>query len=285
MPPPQARAWWADVQHLRDGYDRTDEARRRADEADLASRRATRERRHVDAEVSTVRSFAGGDDAGPPAAPRDGSAATREGFAAPRERSAVPSKGFAAPREGFAPPREGSAAPRDGFAVPREGFAAPRERFAASSERFAAPRERSAATRDARAQPRGAADSTFAARRGHTDGGLDPRRGHHVDLPPAPRVRQGIAPPSGADRAPRTKGDATPGRVTVEIRGRTVPAPAVPRSVEIDRRRPQRRAVERVSARPDRMAMWALLMGLLLILVAIGTADPPAVSSLHLLLR
>jgi hypothetical protein len=78
------------------------------------------------------------------------------------------------------------------------------------------------------------------------------------------------------------KGDATPGRVTVEIRGRTVPAPAVPRSAEIDRQRPQRRAVERVSARPDRVAMWALLMGLLLILVAIGTADAPAVSSLLL---
>ena len=70
--------------------------------------------------------------------------------------------------------------------------------------------------------------------------------------------------------------------MTVEIRGRTVPAPAVPRSVEIDRRRPPRRAVERVGARPDRVAMWALLMGLLLILVALGTADAPAVVSLTL---
>jgi hypothetical protein len=70
--------------------------------------------------------------------------------------------------------------------------------------------------------------------------------------------------------------------VTVEIRGRTVPAPAVPRSVELERRRPPRRAVERVGTRPDRVAMWALMMGLLLILVAIGTADAPAVSSLLL---
>jgi hypothetical protein len=30
------------------------------------------------------------------------------------------------------------------------------------------------------------------------------------------------------------------------------------------------------------MAMWALMMGLLLILVAIGTADAPAVSALLL---
>ena len=63
-----------------------------------------------------------------------------------------------------------------------------------------------------------------------------------------------------------------PARRTVEIRGRTVPAPAVPR-VELDRRRPQRRAVERVGPRPDRLAMWALIMGLMLILVAVGTAD------------
>ena len=78
------------------------------------------------------------------------------------------------------------------------------------------------------------------------------------------------------------KGDATPGRVTVEIRGRTGPAPAVPRPLEADRHRPQRRPVERVGARPDRVAMWALLMGLMLILVAIGTADAPALSSLLL---
>jgi hypothetical protein len=251
MPHPQARAWWADVQHLRDGYDRTDEARRRADEADLAARRATRERRDIDAEISTVRSA--GHHADALAAPRDARAAQR--------------------RDSLAAPRDARASQR------RDSLAAPRD--ARASQR----RDGLAARRDAFAAPRPAADATFAARRGRTDGGLDPRRGHHVDLPPAPRVRQGIASPSGVDRAPRTKGDATPGRVTVEIRGRTVPAPAVPRSVEVDRRRPQRRAIERVSARPDRMAMWALLMGLLLILVAIGTADAPAVSSLPLLLR
>jgi len=184
MPHSEARAWWADVQHLRDDYERTDEARRRADEADLAARRATRERGHVDAEVSITR----GSDGAP-----------------------------------------------------------------------------------------------FAPRRGaHGGGGSDPYRGRHVDLPPAPRVRQGIAPTGAQPRGPRSKGDAIPGRVTVEIRGRTVPAAAVPRAPEGDRRRPPRRAAERVGARPDRVAMWALLMGLLLILVALGTADAPAVSALLL---
>jgi len=68
---------------------------------------------------------------------------------------------------------------------------------------------------------------------------------------------------------------AVPARRTVEIRGRTVPAPPVPsaRALEHDRRRPPRLSVERVGARPDRMALWALLMGLVLILVAVGTAD------------
>lgn len=129
----EARAWWADVEHLRDVYERTDEARRRADRADLEARRSGRERQHADSE--TVR----------PAA---------------------------------------------------------------------------------------------AARRG----------GHAA-------------------------GTAIPARRTVEIRGRTVPAPAVPRTVELDRRRPPRRPIERVGTRPDRLAMWALLMGIVLILVAVGTAD------------
>jgi hypothetical protein len=267
MPHPQARAWWADVQHLRDGYDRTDEARRRADEADLAARRATRERRHVDAEISTVRSAGHhGDALAAPHAARDSQ--RRDGLAAPR------AAGDSQRRDGVAVPHDARDSQR------RDGLAAPRAaRDSQRRDGLAAPRDTYAARRPA------AADATFAARRGRTDGGLDPRRGHHVDLPPAPRVRQGVAPPSGVDRGPRNKGDATPGRVTVEIRGRTVPAPAVPRSVEVDRRRPQRRAIERVGARPDRMAMWALLMGLLLILVAIGTADAPATSSLPLLLR
>ena len=94
------------------------------------------------------------------------------------------------------------------------------------------------------------------------------------------RDRQGdveIVRPLPPRRGPHVKGTAVPTRRTIEIRGRTVPAPTVPRErerIELDRRRPPRRAaVERVGARPDRVAMWALLMGLVLILVAVGTAD------------
>ncbi len=133
----EARAWWADVEHLRDAYERTDEARRRADVADRAARRSPRE--HLRA----------GDEVG-----------------------------------------------------------------------------RSEASRPAVAA----------------------RRGQHP------------------------KGTAIPARRTVEIRGRPAHAQSVPRR-EVERRRPPRRPVERVGSRPDRLAMWALLMGILLILVAVGTAD------------
>ncbi|MEA2195546.1 MAG: hypothetical protein QOG42_1980 [Solirubrobacteraceae bacterium] len=142
----EAPAWWADVQHLRDVCERTDEARRRADLADVAQRRATLERR---------------------------------------------------------PPE----------VVERR--------------------------------------ATEVVERRASDAGR-----------PAPVARRG----------PHPKGTALPARRTVEIRGRTVPAPPVPR-IELDRRRPTRSAVQRVGPRPDRLAMWALLMGLLLILVAVGTAD------------
>jgi hypothetical protein len=86
-------------------------------------------------------------------------------------------------------------------------------------------------------------------------------------------ITRSAAPPAPR-RGPHTKGSAIPARRTVEIRGRTVPAPAVPTTrIEIDRRRQQRRPIERIGPRPDRIALWALLMGLVLILVAVGTAD------------
>ena len=76
MPHSEARAWWAEVQHLKDDYERTDEARRRADEADLASRRAMRERRDVDAEVSSV---GGAERSDPIAQRRDTTFSARRG--------------------------------------------------------------------------------------------------------------------------------------------------------------------------------------------------------------
>jgi hypothetical protein len=65
-------------------------------------------------------------------------------------------------------------------------------------------------------------------------------------------------------------------RRTVVIRGQVAPPPrrvSGPTQRDIadrraERRRPPRRAYERLGARPDRAAYWAVLMGLFLILVA-----------------
>ena len=211
----EARAWWADVQHLRDAAERTDEARRRADQADLAARRAIRERGHVEAEVAVPRRRV--EDAAPPR--------RRAEDNAPQSRRA----------EDNAPPSR------------RAQDAAPPRWLA----------------QDAAALRR-AAENDIAPRRWPED--VAARRGDHAD---------------GAGHAPRLRehprDSAMPARRTVEIRGRTVPAPTVPR-IEIDRRRSPRRTIERIGPRPDRMAMWALLMGLLLILVALGTGDAGTLS-------
>jgi len=44
------------------------------------------------------------------------------------------------------------------------------------------------------------------------------------------------------------------------------------RFAQIERRRPPRRSVERYGHRPDRVALWAFLFGVLLVIVAIATA-------------
>ncbi len=55
---------------------------------------------------------------------------------------------------------------------------------------------------------------------------------------------------------------AAPERRTVVIRGQVAPP----------RRRPPRRAHERVGPRPDRIALWAVLLGVFLIVVAAMSA-------------
>ena len=179
----EARAWWADVEHLRDDLERAGEARRRGDVSDLSARRASREEQRQ--------------------------AAVREGAGAERQ------------------------------AVVREGPGAQGQ---------AAVRPVAGTQRQARVRP---------------------DAGEQVRPVPAPRA---------AERRTSTMsayGASSPAsaRRTVEIRGRPVPAPPPRPVAELERRRPPRRPVERIGARPDRLALWALLMGILLILVAVGTAD------------
>jgi hypothetical protein len=72
-------------------------------------------------------------------------------------------------------------------------------------------------------------------------------------------------PASGGARTARTvsAGAPVPGRRTVTIRGQVAP----PRRA-VARRRPPRTPIERLGARPDRVALWAVVMGFFLILVA-----------------
>jgi hypothetical protein len=60
-------------------------------------------------------------------------------------------------------------------------------------------------------------------------------------------------------------------RRTVQITGRPVSSL---RLVEVERRRPSRSPIERLGPRPDRIAMWAVLLGIFCCLVALTTAHP-----------
>jgi hypothetical protein len=81
-------------------------------------------------------------------------------------------------------------------------------------------------------------------------------------------AREGIVP-EGRDTAPEgiVRGGVE-GRRTVKIGGRPAEFHSAPA-----RRRPSRAVHERVGPRPDRIAAWAFALGLLLILIAIATAN------------
>lgn len=77
-----------------------------------------------------------------------------------------------------------------------------------------------------------------------------------------------------ADWAPS---GGVPGRRTVTIRGQVADRYVSPR--QNSRRRPERR-YERSGFRPDRTAMWAVLLGLMLILAAVTSAHAAALHTL-----
>ena len=77
---------------------------------------------------------------------------------------------------------------------------------------------------------------------------------------PAPRRAADV---SSASERPK-------GRRTVVIRGRVAPGPPVTRAASSAQRhrRPADRRRDRVAHRPDQVAMWAVLLGVMLILAA-----------------
>jgi hypothetical protein len=106
-----------------------------------------------------------------------------------------------------------------------------------------------------------------------------PARPAHASRPapaalPAEPAARPVAPatPAGTAAAIATQspGAGIAGRRTVTIRGR-----GAERNLpwaDATRRRPPRRAYERAGFKPDRVAMWAVLLGLLLVLVAVMSA-------------
>ena len=223
MPQPD-RAWWDDVQYLREPLERKreKEARRGLRLDARAAARAVAERHASAPAAEPELDFIHGLDS------------VHELDAMPRTRRFERSA------------REGEAAPR-------------RRRFerSARDERD----ERSGPESDAKPRTR-RFERSSPERRGRTARGE-----HDARLDPAPEA------PASAAPAPLA---APSRRRTVEITGRTVGAPSLPRLVQIDRRRPARRAAERVGARPDRLALWAVVLGFFLIFVAVTSTSHAA---------
>jgi len=146
----------------------------------------------------------------------------------------------------------------------------PRNRFPRTAD---VPRERRFAREDAeRRPPRDAAaggdEGGGEPRGGAADGRRTIRIGKDEDLPSE------IA----AVTADRDLGDepeppqAAPERRTVKIAGRPEGSLEAARYQRDRLRRPPRTAHERIGHRPDRIAMWAFALGLVLIVIAILTA-------------
>lgn len=91
------------------------------------------------------------------------------------------------------------------------------------------------------------------------------------------RPAQGGSRPDPDRPAPRDPGQGVPGRRTVKIQGRGAERNLI-HSSRRPQRRPSERRHERAGFKPDRVAMWAVLLGVLLILVA-ATSSHAAVFS------
>jgi len=149
----------------------------------------------------------------------------------------------------------------------------PRNRFARNAE--APPRERRFAREGDRrahhdeAPERGPAEDP--PRGGVDDGRRTLRIGKDEDVPSeiAAITADRDIP---ADVPPVPTGEGVPERRTVKIGGRPEGSLEAARYQRDRARRPPRTAHERIGARPDRIAMWAFALGLLLIAIAILTA-------------
>jgi len=273
MPPQEAQAWWADVEHLRE---------------DLERRRARREGRSP----RPLRVVEGG---GQGTSHRRGPHGSLRVAPEPRERATT--SAATRGRRAKAPAVSGRASdehvPAPSAAKGRERRGEPgrftpsaAEEAQARAQREPGPsltellRTRLEAGLRAVREPLATREQRLATARTPREERLDEPPLHQP--PPADPVQEARA---RARRAAReTFGDWSiaepppPGeRRTIQIRGRQDDPPRLaaqaggpPRPIV---RRPVPSARDRIDHRPDRIAAWAVALGFLLILMAAGTAD------------
>ena len=104
----------------------------------------------------------------------------------------------------------------------------------------------------------------------HLREGIEGRRsGARATLAPREAAQPVTDEFAVAVAAPRS---APRSRRTVQITGRPAELPAPRRLVEVERRWPAPRAIDRAAHRPDRLAHWAVFLGFALVLVAAMSA-------------
>jgi hypothetical protein len=106
---------------------------------------------------------------------------------------------------------------------------------------------------------------TYESRSGRIDGTVSDGRSPRSPRSPRPTSPERPIDP-GRAAGVRAPGAGVPGRRTVTIQGRGGERAGFRQTQS--RRRPSERPYERAGFRPDRVAMWAVMLGVLLVLVA-----------------
>jgi hypothetical protein len=120
-------------------------------------------------------------------------------------------------------------------------------------------------------RPRSASASASARGASATVVALDPVVAPEPEIGTAPRPVLVPEPEPRHDNQLSGSSAGIPGRRTITIRGQ------VERPVS---RRPPRTVRERTGTRPDRIAMWAVLLGILLVLVAATSSHAAVIHAL-----
>src|SRR4051794_26118737 len=286
----QPAAWWEDVEHLREAAERRIAERERAqregrDPVALPPLRPLRESERVAAPALSAT------PAPRPLAPAPSPSSGRFGrLTGGRDHHASPGAAArAAAATATALAVELEPAPHDeldhGAAQPFAGFAELAEDFRASLESAPRPERADELAEMAPRRP-AAATVPHEAPAPESTPAPDSARTRREELSRLAREQaraSAAARPRGAEAAARPLRGGAPvsNRRTIEIRGQVAPRPviaAVPElndgadAYRINRRRPRRSPAERFIAQPDRVALWAFLLGIFLIVVALASA-------------